>query len=264
MQPRIGKWRSWLARCVRDAEVGCSSHLFPTKGWNRSNLFSYYLCNDMVKNIIFDFGGVLVDWNRHYLYDEYFKTDEARILFEKNTGIIGLTSLEMSNWFLDNICTLEWNAQMDGGKPLDVGTDELVALHPEWEKPVRMFFGNWIEMFHGAIDGMYEILVELKAAGYALYGLSNWAAATFDKYVGPNFPVFKLLEGMVVSGHEHCIKPEERIYRILLDRYGLEPSQCVFIDDSRANLEGAARLGIGTYQFTDACSFKAALPKILA
>ncbi len=218
----------------------------------------------MTKNIIFDFGGVLVDWNRHYLYDEYFKTDDARILFERNTGICGMSPLGMSNWFLDNICTLDWNAQMDGGKPLNVGTAELVAKYPEWEKPVRMFFGNWIEMFHGAVEGMYDILSDLKAAGYPLYGLSNWSAETFDKYVGPHFPVFRLLEGMVVSGHEFCIKPDEKIYRILLNRYNLDPSECIFIDDSRPNLEGAARLGIRTYQFTDAASFKSDLPKILA
>ena len=217
----------------------------------------------MIKNIIFDFGAVLVDWDRHYLYDEYFKTDEALELFEKNTGLTGKTSLEMSNWFLDNICTLEWNVQMDGGKPLDQGTNELVAIHPEWEKPIRMFFGEWIRMFHGAIDGMYEIVADLKKRGFALYGLSNWAAATFDKYVGPNFPVFQLLEGMVVSGHEGCIKPDENIYRLLLDRYSLKPEESVFIDDSIPNLKGAERLGIGTYHFIDAKTFKADLDKII-
>ena len=141
----------------------------------------------MIKNIIFDFGAVLVDWDRHYLYDDYFKTQEARELFERNTGRKGLTYLEMS----------------------------------------------------------------------------NWAAATFDKYVGPNFPVFQLLEGMVVSGHEFCIKPDEKIYRLLLDRYNLKPEESVFVDDSIPNLEGAARLGIHTYHFTNAATFKADLDKII-
>ena len=217
----------------------------------------------MIKNIIFDFGAVLVDWDRHYLYDEYFKTDGARELFERNTGRKGLSALEMSQWFIDNICTTEWNAQMDGGKPLEQGTNELLALYPEWEKPIRMFFGEWIRMFHGAIDGMYEIVSDLKARGYALYGLSNWAAETFDKYVGPNFPVFRLLDGMVVSGHEMCIKPDEKIYRLLLDRYNLNPTECLFVDDSLPNLEGAARLGIHTYHFTGCENFRAALDTIL-
>ena len=217
----------------------------------------------MIKNIIFDFGAVLVDWDRHYLYDEYFKTDEARELFERNTGRKGVPPLEMSQWFLDNIVTIPWNAQMDGGKPPEQGTNELVAIHPEWEKPIRLFFGEWIRMFHGAIDGMYEIVADLKQRGYHLYGLSNWAAATFDKYVGPNFPVFQLLEGMVVSGHEFCIKPDEKIYRLLLDRYNLNPSESVFIDDSIPNLEGAARLGIHTYHFTDAKTFAADLDRII-
>lgn len=210
----------------------------------------------MIKNVIFDFGAVLVDWDRHYLYDEYFKTEEARQLFERNTGMKGLTVLEMSQWFLDNICTLEWNAQMDGGKPLDVGTAELIAIYPEWETPIAMFFGEWIRMFHGAIAGMYEQVVALKEQGYALYGLSNWAAATFDRYVGPNFPVFRLLDGMVVSGHENCIKPDEKIYRILLDRYNLRPEESVFVDDSLPNLAGAARLGIHTFHFRGVDDFK--------
>ena len=217
----------------------------------------------MIKNVIFDFGAVLVDWDRHYLYDEYFKTDEARELFEKNTGMRGMSSLEMSNWFLDNICTTEWNVQMDGGKPLEQGTNELVALHPEWEKPIRMFFGEWIRMFHGAIDGMYEIVAGLKRRGYALWGLSNWAAATFDKYVGPNFPVFRLLDGMVVSGHERCIKPDAKIYHLLLDRYNIKPEESVFVDDRIPNLEGAARVGIHTYHFTGAKRFETDLEEIL-
>ena len=217
----------------------------------------------MIKNIVFDFGAVLVDWDRHYLYDEYFKTDEARELFERNTGRKGVPAPEMSQWFLDNICTTEWNVQMDGGKPLEQGTAELVALHPEWEKPIRMFFGQWIRMFHGAIPGMYEVVQGLKDKGYHLYGLSNWAAATFDKYVGPNFPVFQLLEGMVVSGHEFCIKPDAKIYHLLLDRYNLKAEECIFVDDSLTNLEGAERVGIRTYHFTGCEQFKADLDTIL-
>ena len=217
----------------------------------------------MIKNIIFNFGAVLVDWDRHYLYDEYFATDEARQLFERNTGRKGVPPLEMSQWFLDNIVTIPWNAQMDGGKPLEQGTAELVERFPEWEKPIRMFFGEWIKMFHGAIDGMYEIVSDLKQRGFHLYGLSNWAAATFDKYVGPHFPVFQLLEGMVVSGHEGCIKPDPKIYHLLMGRYNLKPEESVFIDDSLVNLEGAARVGLGTYHFIDAKTFASDLDKII-
>lgn len=217
----------------------------------------------MIKNIIFDFGAVLVDWDRHYLYDEYFKSDEARQLFERNTGKRGLTALEMSQWFLDNICTIEWNAQMDGGKPLEVGTKELVAKFPEWEAPIGEFFSNWVKMFHGAIEGMYEIVADLKQKGYALYGLSNWSAITFDKYVGDYFPVFRLLDGMVISGREKCIKPDKKIYNILLKRYNLNPEECLFIDDSIPNLRGAWVVGIRTYHFVGAQTLKADLDKIL-
>lgn len=217
----------------------------------------------MIKNIVFDYGGVLVDWDRHYFYDYYFQQSEAREIFERNTGRKGLSVKEMSDWFLDNICTLEWNSEFDAGGELDKVTEERVALFPEWEIPIRAYITNWEPMMHGAVDGMLEVVQDLKKQGYKLYGLTNWSAYTFDAFVRNTYPVFGLLDGMVVSGEEKCIKPDEKIYRILLDRYKLVPAETLFIDDNPANVAGAQRLGINAIIFKDAKTLRKELETIL-
>lgn len=189
------------------------------------------------KNLIFDFGGVLIDWNPHYLYDSYFG-DRAK-----------------TDWFLANICTMEWNGQVDAGKPMAEATAELVAKFPEWKKEIEMYFGRWIEMIGEAIPGMYELLLELKARGHRLFGLSNWSAETFVQ-IKEDFPALKLLEGMVVSGYVKCLKPSPEIYQLLLDRYSLKASDCIFIDDNAANVAAANSLGIRGILFTGASDLR--------
>ncbi len=179
----------------------------------------------MLNTVILDFGSVLVDWNPHYLYDPYFG-DKAK-----------------TDWFIAHICTPEWNAQMDAGKPFAEGIAEKVAEHPEWEKEIRMYWEEWNKMMGGQIDGMQELLEELRRSGYRLYGLSNWSAETF-RLVRRNYPIFDLLDGIVLSGEERVIKPDPEIYRILLDRYHIAPNEAVFLDDNPANIEGAEALGI--------------------
>ena len=188
-------------------------------------------------NLIFDFGGVLIDWNPHYLYDSYFG-DRAK-----------------TDWFLANICTMKWNEQVDAGKPMAEATAELVAKFPEWKKEIEMYFGRWIEMIGEAIPGMYELLLELKARGHRLFGLSNWSAETFVQ-IKEDFPALKLLEGMVVSGYVKCLKPSPEIYQLLLDRYSLKASDCVFIDDNAANVTGAEAVGIHGILFTGASDLR--------
>lgn len=188
-------------------------------------------------NLIFDFGGVLIDWNPHYLYDSYFG-DRAK-----------------TDWFLANICTMKWNEQVDAGKPMAEATAELVAKFPEWKKEIEMYFGRWIEMIGEAIPGMYELLLELKARGHRLFGLSNWSAETFVQ-IKEDFPALKLLEGMVVSGYVKCLKPSPEIYQLLLDRYSLKASDCIFIDDNAANVAGAEAVGIRGIRFTGASDLR--------
>lgn len=187
----------------------------------------------MGKCIIFDFGGVLVDWNPHYLYDKYFG------------------SRKKADWFLGNICTPAWNVQMDAGKPFAEGIDEKIAEHPEWEKEIRMYWDDWEQMMGEQITGMQTLLEELRAQGYALYGLSNWSAETFNR-VRNRYPIFGLLDGMVISGEEHVAKPDARIYEILLQRYHIAPKEAIFVDDNKPNTDAAETLGIRGIVFQSA------------
>lgn len=197
-----------------------------------------------MKALVFDFGGVLVDWNPHHLYDSYFG------------------SKEKATWFLENICTNEWNSQMDGGKPFCQGVAELSAQYPEYAKDIEAYFNRWIEMMGTEIEGMYGLLQEYKAKGYTLLGLTNWSSETFCQ-VKDVYPIFKLLDGMVVSAEEHCIKPSPRIYQILLERFGLNASDCVFIDDRQPNIDGADAVGMTGILFTSAQDVREKLESVL-
>lgn len=179
----------------------------------------------MIKNIIFDYGGVLLDWNPHYLYDPYFG------------------DVEKAEWFLNNICTYEWNAQHDNGKPIAEGTAELVAEHPEWEKEIRLYYDDFMKMMGGQIPGMEELVKGLKVNGYRVFGLSNWSVETFA-LVRPVYPVLNLMEDMVISGVEKVMKPDHRIFELALNRFGIKAEETIFLDDNPANVQAARELGI--------------------
>lgn len=187
----------------------------------------------MIRNIVFDYGGVLVDWNPRYLYDPYFG------------------DAERSRWFIDNICTGEWNAALDGGKPFDVGVAELTAQHPEWADAIAVYRDRWIEMIGGEIPHTADLVRRLKRAGYGVYGLTNWSAETFPM-VRARYGIFDELDGMVVSGEEHLLKPDARIYRVLLSRYGLNAGESLFFDDNQSNVEGARAVGMESVRFVSA------------
>ena len=196
-------------------------------------------------NFIFDFGAVLVDWNPHYVFDPYFG------------------SAEKAEWFITHICTSAWNAELDGGKPFAQGVAELQAVHPEWAPEIELYWKRWNDMMGGPIPGMYELLQELKAAGHKLYGLTNWSAETFYQIVD-NYPVFALLDGKVVSGDVHLLKPHPEIFHCLLDRFSLRSEDCLFIDDNAANVAGAEAVGIPAIQFTSASDLRTRLQAYLA
>lgn len=198
----------------------------------------------MIRNIIFDFGSVLVDWNPERLYGPYFN-DDAKM-----------------RYFLAEICPHAWNAQADAGRSTAEITEERVAVHPEWEKEIRMYFGQWIKMMGEQIPGMQELVEEIKNRGYRLYGLTNWSAETFP-LVKDNYPVFRLLDGIVVSGEEKIAKPDPGIFRILLQRYGLKPEECLFIDDNPGNVSTGESLGIRGLVFTSAAVLRSRLAEVL-
>ncbi len=182
--------------------------------------------------IIFDLGGVLIDWNPRYLYRKIFKTEEE------------------VTWFLENICTSEWNDEQDGGRSFEEATAMLVARHPEWREPIEAWYGRWQETINGSVTGTVDILKEIRAVDkYRLYALTNWSAETFP-WALDNFEFLHWFEGIVVSGIEKCKKPERQIFDILTSRYRFEPHHSLFIDDNEKNIRAAAELGFGTIRFT--------------
>ena len=119
-----------------------------------------------IKNVVFDFGGVLIDWNPRYLYREIFK-DEARM-----------------EHFLSEICSPEWNEKQDAGRSFNDGVKELVAIFPEMSNEIALFRDRWDDMVGGEVKGTPEILYELKSLGFSLYGLTNWSGEEIPKDAG--------------------------------------------------------------------------------
>ncbi|NLZ19985.1 MAG: HAD family phosphatase [Bacteroidales bacterium] len=198
----------------------------------------------MINNIIFDFGGVLVDWDPRRVYVPYFgDADKAES-------------------FLTEVCTYEWNAQVDAGRLIKDVTEEQVARFPQWEKEVRMYFDHWIDMMGGTIPGMEQLVRELKTQAYRVWGLTNWSWETFP-LIRDRYPVFSLFDGIVVSGKEKTVKPHPEIFHILLDRYGLKAAESVFIDDNAANVAGAEAVGIRAILFEGADKLRGQLQDLL-
>lgn len=182
--------------------------------------------------IIFDLGGVLIDWNPNYVFDKIFGDDDQRRKF-----------------FFENVCTSDWNERQDAGYPLQQATDEKLAEFPEWETEIRAFYGRWEEMLGEAIDGTVDILRQLKNEGdYRLIALTNWSAETFPVALR-RFEFLQWFEGIVVSGEEKTRKPFPDFFQILFDRYEVEPQRALFIDDSLRNIKGGEALGLRGIHF---------------
>jgi len=185
----------------------------------------------MLDTIIFDLGGVLIDWNPRYVFRTIFGTEE-----------------EM-DYFFENICTDEWNVQQDAGYPLAVATEERVALFPEYEQAIRAFYGRWEEMLGGPVEETVALFEKLKTANsYRFLALTNWSAETFPVAL-ERYDFLHWFEGIVVSGEEKTRKPFPEFYQILLDRYEVQPERAVFIDDNLKNVEGAKALGMHTIHY---------------
>jgi 2-haloacid dehalogenase len=184
--------------------------------------------------IIFDLGGVLIDWNPRYLYRKIFNTEEE------------------ITWFLENICTAEWNDEQDAGRSFEDATEELVAKFPDHEEAIRAWYGRWEETINGRIHETVELLREIKESKkHKLYALTNWSAETFP-WALENFEFLHWFDGIVVSGIEKSRKPFPEFYQILFDRYQINPAQAIFIDDNFKNVEAALKVGLPTIHFKSA------------
>ena len=180
--------------------------------------------------VVFDLGGVLLDWNPRHLYRKLF-ADEA--------------SMEA---FLADVCTPAWNERQDAGRPFDDAVAELAPAHPDKLHLINAWRERFSEMIPGALQGTVDVLRELVSRNVPVYALSNWSAETFPSQK-PRFAFLGWFDGIVLSGAEGCMKPDERIFRILLDRYDLTAAETVFIDDNPGNARAASALGIHGIHF---------------
>ena len=198
-----------------------------------------------ITTIVFDLGGVLVDWNPEYIYLDVFKGDQDKV-----------------DWFLNNICTSEWNEKQDAGRTLEEATDLLVNQYPQYEVWIRIYYDKWEKMLAGPIQETVDLLNKLKADNkYRLLALTNWSSETFPIAL-ERFEFLKLFEGIVVSGDEKTRKPLPKIYEILLDRYELSPENCVFIDDNFDNIRAAKKFGIYGIHYNSPSQLKEELSRI--
>jgi 2-haloacid dehalogenase len=194
------------------------------------------------QNIIFDLGGVLIDWNPRYLYRKIFRTEHA------------------VNHFLDNITTSDWNEEQDAGRPLTVATQLLTDQYPEYTPEIEAFYGRWEEeMLGGPVEGTVDVLRSfIEHPDYKVLALTNWSAETFP-FALSKFDFLHWFEGILVSGEEKIKKPDPGIYQLMLERYNLDPLSTVFIDDNLRNIQAAEKAGIKGIHFINPGQLKSSL-----
>jgi 2-haloacid dehalogenase len=196
-----------------------------------------------IRAIVFDFGGVLLDWNPVHLY-RHLLQDPAQI-----------------DKFLSDVDFSGWNAQQDKGRPFAVAVAELSSRFPQYADLIRAYRERWQQSIAGPIKGSVEILRALKAAGHRIYGLSNWSAETFP-LARSRFDFFGELEGYLISGEVGLIKPDPEIFMLFTKKFRFAPAECLLIDDSVQNIAEARRLGFLTIHFQSADQLRRDLEKI--
>jgi 2-haloacid dehalogenase len=185
-----------------------------------------------IDTIIFDLGGVLIDWNPEYVFLDAFNGNREKM-----------------QWFFDNICTSDWNENQDAGYPLAQATKDLAEKFPEYKNLIKKFYGEWEKMLGGPVQGSVDILDKLlKSNQYKIVALTNWSSETFPIAL-ERFEFLHRFEGIVVSGEEKTRKPFKDIYDITLSRFNIIPENAIFIDDNFRNIEAANKLGIHGIHF---------------
>ncbi|MEP3046701.1 MAG: HAD family phosphatase [Roseibium sp.] len=200
--------------------------------------------NQPITTVVFDIGNVFLEWNPEYLYQRLIPDEHER------------------KSFLESICSMEWNLQQDLGRSWSEAIETLTALHPEKSALIRAYSENWHEMVPGEIPGTSDILEELKSSGVPLYAITNFSSEKFLE-AQDRFPFLKnSFRDIVVSAEEQLIKPDLRIYKVLLDRNALDPKTCFFIDDSIANVEAARHVGMAAHHFSKASELRKELTNL--
>jgi len=194
----------------------------------------------MQRTIVFDFGGVLIDWSPYHLYRKLLPSDDA------------------VREFLEEIKFSEFNKKLDAGYSFTKMKEELLKKYPRQQELVRAFFERWMECTGEAIQPTVDIMREVKSAGYPVYGLSNWSTETFP-LLQHRYPFLPELDGYLLSGMAGVAKPDEEIFKIFLARVERSAEDCVFIDDAQMNIDTARRLGFNSILFTSAQQLRAEL-----
>lgn len=193
--------------------------------------------------IVYDIGNVLIHWDPRHLYRKIF-ADPSEM-----------------EWFLANVCTGSWNLEQDRGRSWAEAEAEAIARHPRYEAQIRAFRARWIEMIPEPVEGMPTLLERTRAAGLRVLAISNFAADTFEE-AAVRFPFLASFEGAAISGRLGMLKPEAGIYRWLIETHDVDPTRAIFVDDSPANVAGAAAMGFAALDFTSAKSFRADLARL--
>ncbi len=185
----------------------------------------------MKETLVFDLGGVLIDWDPRFLYHKIFPNQD-----------------EME-YFLRAVCSPEWNLQMDGEKSFNDAINELIPHHPEYADQIRAYFNRWEEMIAGIIPETVKILVELKNADYPLAALSNWSSETFP-VVNAKYEFLDWFKPLIISGRVGLVKPDPDIFHLILCSIDRDPDQCIFIDDMKQNIQVADEIGFDTIHYS--------------
>jgi 2-haloacid dehalogenase len=197
-----------------------------------------------INTVVFDLGGVLIDWNPEYVYRKIFDTEEE------------------VKWFLKNICTGDWNEEQDAGRSLAEGTALLIKKFPEHEANIRAFYDRWVEMLGGPIHGTVEVFREIKEQPtLKTFALTNWSAETFPIAL-EKYDFLHWFDGRLVSGEEKTRKPFLDFYQTLIRKFEIDPRKSVFVDDNARNLVPAKELGFETIHFQSPEQFRAELDRM--
>ena len=193
---------------------------------------------------LFDLGGVFFDWDPNHFFKNVFDDEEER------------------KYFLTEVCNDQWNIQQDAGRSIAEAESELIPKFPHYENEIKMYYKNHRKMIRGIFEESIEVLRQLKDKNYKCYVLSNWSAETFEG-IPIDYPFMQLFDGLLISGEDKLIKPDQAIYELAKKRFNLDPEETVFIDDKLENIEAAQKMNFKTIHLINPKNIEMEIKKFL-